>query len=494
MSSASGAMTGAVTGWRGGEQAISPLSRNQMYALNWAYFDGSAFNAAWKRQGVFKNQRVYNDTRLVFKHVASIGTFYQSLVYQGPLATDGKRLPDGSLGAIPIDPQTGDKKQDEAIRAAIAEEWSRWNWQHTMTLRPLYTSVLGDVLTEIRDDPSRHSVQPEHIWPGHVVDLVLDSVGNVKAYVLEYRTTIIENGQEQTILFRKEVDKASFRYYRDDRPWTEADRHGDAEQENPYGFVPAIWDRHKVVWDTATGTISPRGLSAFEDSRQALNELNSMLSHAMDYQSKQFAAPIGVRGTSGSAQFTPEQREKLRLYELGENGGFDVLQFDIGQTLELLKWIKDGILEENPEASFYHDLREMTSLTGPAVERALGDAVSRVNLARAGQDPNTVKLHQMATAIAGYRLSRGDWENPTPRDKVFAPFDLDSYKDGALDMTILARPVVPMNAAERLQMALDFERVQYVDTWVDLGLDETEAEKRVKARQETATVADAGLF
>jgi hypothetical protein len=211
-----------------------------------------------------------------------------------------------------------------------------------------------------------------------------------------------------------------------------------------------------------------------------------MLSHAMDYQTKQFAAPIFVRGGANSAQLPDADRERLNIYEVGADGGADIIQFDVGKTLEMLQWVKDGILEENPEASFYHDLREMSSLTGPAVERALGDAVSRVNLARAGYDANSVKLFQMAIAIAGYRLNNGDWKEPTKRDRVFAPFDLGSYKAGQLDMTILGRPVVPQTEEDRLDLIERKERLQFKDSLIALGYTETDADRIITEREATA--------
>lgn len=474
--------------------------RAEAYAVGWSLYRGDAFLPSWRtsKRGVFRDQRVYAGTRQIYSHVAAVVDFHAMHVYQGVLSTDGKPLPDGTRGAIPIDPQTGSPATDDRLLAAVAAWWSRCNWQEGMTLRPRYGAAIGDVLTELVDDPARHAVWPNLVWPGYVTDLVLDMVGNVKAYALEYPTTIEERGEEITIRYRKEVDARSYRYYRDDKPWSDARRHGDAVQENPYGFVPAIWDRHTNVGE-------PWGMSAIEGMRRPLVELNSVLSHAMDFQQKAFRAPILVRGSMSGGTLNPARgadgtidpkklAETLGFWPIEKDGGIEQPQFDIGQTLAILEFVKTGILEANPEASFYHDLREMSQLTGPAVERALGDAVSRVNQARAGYDAQSVKLFQMAVAMSGYRLNAGDWEGVTERDRVFAPFGLESYTSGDLDMVILGRPVVPATEAERLEMALERERIQFRDTWVDLGLEETKADERVKARQETSTVADAGLF
>ncbi len=146
--------------------------------------------------------------------------------------------------------------------------------------------------------------------------------------------------------------------------------------------------------------------------------------------------------------------------------------------------MKQGILEANPEASFYPELRKMSQVSAPGVERALGDAVSRLNAARAGYDIQSVKQFQMATAMCGYRLNNGDWTNPSERDRVFEPFGLDSYKRGDLDMVILGRPVVAATEAERLDLVAQRETLRYQDSFETLGMEETKAEELIRKREE----------
>jgi len=465
----------AVEAWRTYSAPVGPDSLNDQYEAYLALYDGTAFRLlSGRRQGVFRDQRVYRNTRLIYSHAASVVDFYRAVTYQGQLATDGKRLPDGSRGAIPIDPQTGNDATDEQLRAAIAGLWSLWNWQEGMTIRPQFVPMLGDGMTELIDDPVRHAAWPQFVWPGFVNDLTLDITGtNVTAYALEYQVTRPTPRGEDTFTFRKEVDKKAYRYYRNDAPWDDPDGHGAWEQENPYGFVPAIWDRYKR-------TRGDRGLSAIANTRQALYELNSTFSHSMDYQRKAFAAPVGVKGAGGIAsQIIGPSRisdpaalgESLGLVDLGENGSFEHITFDIGKTLEMLREAKAGILESNPEASFYHDLRQMSTLTGPAVERALGDAVGRATLFRAGMDVNTIKLQQMALAIMGFRLNTGTWGTLNPRDEVYRPYGLDSYKAGLMDMTILGRPVVPQTMDERLDELARQEALQTRWALGETGLD-----------------------
>jgi hypothetical protein len=489
---------GTIDGWRGYQAPETPLSRNENYTLLWALYDGTLFNPVWQRRGIFKDERVYRNTRLVYKPVGAVVDFFASTVYQGQLSTDGKPLPDGSLGAIPLDPQTGKEASNEQLLIATAELWSRWKFQRSMRLRPRYAAALGDCLTQLVDDPARHAVWPQLVWPGYVTELELDIVGDIKAYTLDYAITREERGRMVTFRYRKEVDKAQYRYFRDDQPWTSPADHGDAVQVNPYGFVPAIWDRHKTVW-------GDRGLSAIAGIRQALFEYNSFMSHAIDYQRKPFSAPVLLKGSQTGASRVREVlgpgreddasqlAETMAVRKVGPDSGYEYLQADIGKTIEILNEIKQGILEENPEASIYHDLRNMSTLTGPAVERALGDAVSRANEARAEHDPQTVKLFQMAITMCGMALNDGRWESPTSRDEVFRPYNMESFTAGSLDMGILGRPVVPMTEAERLDLILRRETIQYADSFVALGVDETDAATLITER-ETAMLHRSNLM
>lgn len=497
------AARGALRAWSAYDTTASDRNNlNAHYAANWALYTGRAFNEVWRREGVFSDERVYRNTRLLWKHVESVVDFWGSVVYQGALATDGKRLPDGSRGAIPWDAQVtgeGSAAKNDAILRAFAELDKRWNWQQGMSLRPLYVSALGDGLTELIDDPKRHIVWPQFIWPGYVVDVELDHARNVKSYVLEYEIERDEDGVFKTFTFRKEVDKNEFRYYRDGDPWN---AYGDGEVvENIYGFVPAVWDVHKIGGGV-------RGLSAIAGTRQALSELNSLMSQGFDYQRKAFAAPVLLKGgglTNSLADAVrqvigpsrtvdpAELAESMPWREVPVTAGIEQLSFDIGKTLEILDWIKKGILEENPEASFYHDLREMSTLTAPGAERALGDATNRVMRVRAGMDPNTVKLHQMATTMCAMRLDASEWEDPTPRDEVFRAFNQDSYEAGDLDVIILSRPVVPQTEEERIHLLQLKESLNDVESLTELGMDPDVAQRYLD-RRDASSLRRAELF
>ncbi|MDQ3540681.1 MAG: hypothetical protein M3440_08345 [Chloroflexota bacterium] len=485
----------ALQAWNESGELTEFSAIQQRYLERWAWSTGTMFQELSRHSRLMGDPRVYANTSLLFKHVESVGDFYGTTIYQGSLSTDGKPLPDGTRGAIPIDPQMEREDDAAALRTGIAEQWSSWNWQQNMTLRPAFVSRLGDGLTELVDDISRGVVYPSMVRPWHVPEIELDFVSNVKAYAVQYDVTEHQDsGQTDHYRFRKEVDKEVFRYFRDDKPHDYGD--GDVVA-NPYGFVPAIWDRHKVGW-------GERGVAATDGTRQALIQINSLLSHSFDFQRKAFAAPIIVRGRIGKAGQTEitmpgdssisspglidrllsrtERRasqaaQSLDVLQGSDDAAIMQAQFDIGKTLEIIAFLKEGILEENPEGSFYHQLREMSQLTGPAAERALGDAVSRCRLARAGYDAQSVKLFQMALGMSGMRANEAapgtGWAAPlSRRQQAFLPFNLDSYREGKIDFGISDRPVVLPTEQERVEVILAREQIQTRRGLIELGYSE----------------------
>lgn len=473
--------------WRHGTIETSGANMVSRYQRNWALYSGEMFSDVMKRSRFRDDTRVYRGTSMVYKHVESVVTFYATTVYQGDLSTDGKPLPDGTYGAIPIDPQVGDETREVELRTALAQVWSGWNWRENMVLRPMYGSALGDLLTELVDARHRGNVYPRIVWPGYVVDVELDHVSNLRAYAVEYTVREVDRakGRDETYRFRYEITGDDFRYFKDDQPFTDRrpGGHGDAVQPNRYGFVPAIWDRHRRA---APNDV--RGLSATAGTWQALAHLNGHLSHGMDYQAKGFQMPILV---SGSPLARAGQRridlslpprmttEPDRIAEeqdyLPVSEGAELLQakHDIGGMLDIVREIKTGIIEENPEGSFYRKLGEMTTLTGPGAERALGDAIGRCRLARSGYDTQSIKLFQMALSMLGMRANEQaagtGWETLTPSQQVFLPFTEGAYKAGQMDFGISDRPVVPATAQERLALIEQKERIMTRQGLIEAG-------------------------
>lgn len=484
--------------WFNYDEEATGMTLEQLYMLRESLYNGTAFSTALKRSGQRLDPQLYRGTKLLWKNVNAIVTFYAMTVYQGDLSTDGSPLPGGNLGAIPILPQTGSTATDQQLLAAIAELNSAWNWRQQMTQIPERTAALGDLLTELVDQAGSPMVYPSFVWPGYVKDIELDHVSNVKSYTLQFWIEEEAPGKpNERYLFRKVVDNNTISYFRGSseetlRPF---DYNGNGEViEHGYGFCPAVWDRHKVGWGV-------RGEAAIDNTRSALMELNSLLSHGKHFQHKAFSAPIIVKGAitpQGQTQVNLSRppKDEMRAAQSTEwiqgDDNADIVQpkFDIGQTLEMVNLLIEGVQIENPEAQFYRELRGMTQVTGPGAERLLGDAVGRARLARAGHDAQMVKRYQMAIAMCGHRANlpekEGGWPKPlTRRQAAFQPFNLDSYAEGNLDFVIQERPVVLPTKLELIQEVRQKEMVQSRWGLEEIGIEKDDIDRILTDRVES---------
>ena len=447
-------------------------SRRANYALLWAYYVNDVFEdiRAWAS---YRSQyKLYRDIRSLYNPTARLVDYYAGAIYPGVLSVDASRLPDGTPLAIPLADDT-----PEELKTAIAQFWRWSNWQSSKNVFVRYGAITGDVLVEVQDEVDRGKVTANVVWPSLVTWLDLDTSGNVKAYVLEY---FANDDDGRKYVYRKEVDSESFRTYKDGRPFDYTG--AGSEYDNPYGFVPAVWAKHKD--DGGNG-----GVPAIGKTIAKLDHLNALASHIDDQVHKIIGAPAvlwtdgGVQniigagkqqkrpGTTGDdfSELSNSDRESLLLFKGPAGGKVDSLagNLPLDQVMAIVERHLQEIEADHPELGLYKELRGMSQLTGPAAQRVMGDVGSLVAESAANYDRASIALFQMATAIGGWRANAGDWGSLSRQQRVFLPFDLASYAAGDLDFSILARPLIPSTRREELELAILQEGVGVVPTVTD---------------------------
>jgi len=463
---------------------------------------------------------LYRDTMQLWRQASAVVNVYAQFVYPGPLSKDGEPLPDGTRGAIPLDPNTNTETTDQQLVEAFSMLMNLWQWSQYKSLRPKMAAIFGDCLTELIEDIPRGNILPNTLDPRDVLDIQIDDAGNVKAYTVQRRVYVPASNaygkprQSENYLYRKEVDGDAIRYFKDDKPY---DYTGNGPViPNPYTFVAAVWDRHEIV------SYSDYGIAATEKTLPQTKILNSIMSHAMDYQQKQFAAPVGIKGATvgrpgatvslGGPDTSPDTAwdveearrklaEKMTLIQMGPEGEFVTVTSDLGQTREMLELMMDSITAENPESNYGQQLLEMTQLTAPGVERALSPIIGLVDAVRANEDPQTIKLLQMGTAIMGERLKRGDYpedlvRNRPDRYQPFASFDLESHGKGLLECAVGPRPVFAESPDEKtLRLVQLIPVIESGDPWLmsQAGIPPEEID-RIVAEQEQRRLEAAAAF
>jgi hypothetical protein len=508
---------------------LSGAEQSERYALLGAFYQGT-----WASDGRWKHlpTDIYRNARQIVKHTGAIVDCYEQLVYQGEMPTYGKELPEGTMLALPVEPETaipstpvdektGRAKTDEDLLRAFYTAFDIGKWQQLTSLVPKTAAIFGDCLVELVDDYARGVVSPNIVnpWVVPVDSLELDYAGNVKRYAIEYDVTIEAStafGRDvkaDSYRYRKEVDREAFRFYKNDKPWTDPDGHGEAVQPNPYTFVPAAWFRH----EQETG--SDRGKAAFERTLMPALEVSSLLSSAIDYQRKKFGFPIGVKGSAlrsgktytlpwGMSVTTPASAldvdaarrtaaEAQNFLPLDEHGEFVTVQFDIGQTRELLAFLDDNMIAENPEAKYAQLLAELKMATGPGVDRTLAPIKGKIQAVQRKHDPRMIALAQMTTAMMGFRLNSGAIpvelvQSRPDRYEAFRPFDLTSYGRGLLDASMASRDPFPESKLEKAQWVT---LVDGMSPWGmrQMGVSDEEIAQREQERQAAQAQFDVNL-
>jgi RNAse (barnase) inhibitor barstar len=433
------------------------------FGLLWALYNGSRFDKGMASWSAYKSRYgLYRDMRDVYNPTHRLVEFYAESIYPGVLSEDGNDLPDGTSLAIPF---AEDIKPE--LKDAIAQFWQWTNFQAQKSIIPRYGAALGSVLVEIDDDYLAGKVTAKIWWPGFVDGLQLDNSGNVKSYALQYK--IKDDTTMATVVYRKEVDIFSIREYRD--------RQLIKEIDNPYGFAPAVWYKH-----SDTGAVY--GAPAIDGSIAKIDELNSLASHAHDQVHKVIGAPLIAWTKSfieplfsqskrppGENEFAPTptsggENENILLLKGAEGGRVDSLagNLNLADTITYMKELISELESDHPELAYNREMRAMSTLTGPAAGRVMSDVLGKLGERAAAYDQATLKLFQMAVAIAGFRLNGGFWNQDengfsqtiSPQQEKFRPYNLDSYRKGQIDLAILPRQLIrPTNqekAAEKLAL------------------------------------------
>ncbi|HEX5704859.1 MAG TPA: hypothetical protein VFX97_16800 [Pyrinomonadaceae bacterium] len=443
-----------------GDISRSTVDRARLQML-WHCYQNTQFDDLTVWQSYREKFQLYRNIRPIYNPTRRLVNFYVDHVYPGALSEDASQLPDGVQLAIPLSDDT-----DENLKIAIAQFWQWSNWQSENKKMVLFGGSTGSCLVEVVDNVEKGKVSAVVRWPGRLADkakdespsLVLDSSGNVKFYALEYDAL---DATGKTVKYRKEVSQESFRYYKDDTL--------DEEVENFYGFVPAVWCKHLDEGDDF-------GSPAIAGSLGKIDELNGLVSHDHDNVDILIDSP-GIITTSGnigniasdsanlktsradeySALSAAKEKPTKRLLLKGPEGTQWVPltgNLDPDKVVPLIDRLLTEIEHDFPELSMYQKLREMSEVTGPGAARLMGDVGKRVLRVSSNYDQQSIKLFQMACAIGGFRFREGKegWREKTDQRKKFAPFSLDSYAKGELDMAIMPRPLIPMTEADMVDI------------------------------------------
>lgn len=418
------------------------------YALAGWYYSGEMFSPEIGDWTTYKtNYRLYKHTRLIYNPLQVLVNFYVDNIWQ-----KAQRPDDPESQSLYTDVEDG---TDEVIVRAIAQADQWANWQSESALVKEYAATCGGVLLEGIDDLEREKVTQETVWAGYITDLKLNAAGDVVGYTKEYQ--VHDPEKQETYRYKKIVDKEKYQYFKDDKLFAYEGR--KAVEDNPYGFVFAVWVRH------LPGN-APFGRGVMRTFTK-LNDLNSLASHINDYIHKKIESPkiifsdasvlplIGATSDKdGNIIDHDDPALSWVLFHSKGSGSVEDLAgtLDLAQASpELERQLRD-FSDAYPELSAYSIIKQNSQLSGAALDRLLTPAQNKLSKAAVNYDRQWIKFCQMKLAVAGWRVNTGAWRSRTRQQAKFAPFDLGSYERGDLDFQMKPSQLVQMDEKENTEL------------------------------------------
>jgi len=420
-----------------------------------AFYDNTLYEDVARWQSYRSRYRLPRGIRPIYNPVRRCVDWYAGHVFRGAWTEDGGPSPSGAphLLRIPADVR---QARPALVAAAIqALDWGNWRTSHKHFL--VEGATIGSVLVEVVDDLDRRKVYPVVHPIERVADVRLDAAGNVIAFTLDYPTW--DEAARRLVRYRKQVDKQSIVEWRDGVV--------TSEEPNPYGFVPAVWVKHR---DRGGLFGSP----AVEGVIPKIDEANRLATSLHNYIAKLQAQPQVIAGgeppvllsrqMKAAATLTDDDLARFEelipwLYTSDSSArSFPLMQpVPLDGALTALTRVLEEIEADLPEIALDRELRAMSQVTGPGAERLVSDVVARLEEAQANYLRGTVAIMQMAVSIGGWRLNRGDWGLGADIDRQqakFAPFSLESFGRGDEDLMLEPAPLFDPTERERLDALL----------------------------------------
>lgn len=431
-------------------QSATPFrARDAYHAVLRSYYANTIYEDALIWQTYKSRYRLPRAIRSIYNPTRRAVDFYSGAVYPGSWTEDGKPSPSGRPHAIRYPSDLLETKPELIAAALQALTWGNWNAERMTYVRE--GAKTGSVLLEIVDDVENGKVRPEIIPLDRVWNINLDPSGNVKSYALDYMA--IDQETKRPYHYHEDVTATTITEYRDNSITD--------ERENPYGFAPAVWVRHRHVGNMfgapAIDGVIPKIDEANRLATSMHNYVVQLQKQPTVFWSKTSPAPLAKTikkgGATGDLEAAVLDETVSWLWSNDTDGRNAPLMNPVpidGAGTRLDKLLEE-IESDLPEISLNKEMRTMQLVSGPGAERINSDVASKLYEAEANYDAGLIKAQQMSVAIGGWRLNTGAWGTTVSRQQEkFRPFDLESYAKGDLDMALLERPLFEETDLERM--------------------------------------------
>jgi hypothetical protein len=426
--------------------------RRLRYAMYAASYENTSYRNihSWA-QGKRNRYGLGKYIRDIYNPTAQLVNFHKATVWRGNIA------PLLIGGAIPL--IVSGASDDAQVRTASDNLLRMSNYEVGKNVTVQKGCNLGDVGLKLVDDPRRGQVRIEVIDPSQIEAIVLDN-GIAKAYRL---TAWRDNENDLPTKYsetceRGDGDDVIYRTYINDKliAWPGAEA---AEWVEPYGFIPFVAIQHNNVGGAW-------GWAEAHPIQGKIMEMDDQASMLSDYIRKSINAPALISGvakpsakltttTSDATADNPQPgREESKILWSEAQASYTpmIANLDIPSVISNIQNIMAGIESEMPELR-----KSMWDISGDpsgvALATAREPAEAKIINVRTGYDAGITRTMQMGIAIGGWRGYKG-----------FDGFDLQSYENGLLDISIAPRPVF-----QEQRNAKQAEKMAFWTGWAQLA-------------------------
>ena len=453
----------------------SQNARMARYWHNRRYVDNTIYAAVNRYAAVFKFQeKLYKHIRGLYNPTGRLIDIESAKILGGNVNYES--FEDGALMI------TGaDKKLLDAYRTVL--QWSHFDLFKTRLVRD--GASMGDVAIKLVDDIDRQKICMEVLDPRKIPHVEFDSYGNVCYVIIAYQRRDPATGQWYE--YREEIDKESFKTFRDGTPYDYEDMSsaGKSEWANPYGYVPLRWIKHRDVG-------LDFGATSFHNARHKIDMVNdalSLLLHnvRMQVQTKFSVSKVQTQrnadGTAVTMNISTDRDDQAPFIEVGE-GEIKPIVFPVAvhEALELAS-VQIGEIEADLPQLALQRMRSnsgATGISGIAIENLYGDAADVIGETQANYYAGLKAAMQMAVSMGAYR----GYEQ-------FRAYNPNSYEDGSLDFDIRPKSLFQdtLSTKERIELTIQATKSEASSLlllklgYTQQQIDELEAKKDETARQ-----------
>lgn len=457
----------------------SQSARMARYWHNRRYADNTIYAAVNRYAAVFKFQeKLYKHIRGLYNPTGRLVDIEAAKILGG--AVNYETFEDGALMI-----RGADERLLETYRTLL--QWSHFDLLKTRLVRN--GGTMGDVAIKLVDDIDRQKICMEVLDPRKIPYVEFDAYGNIKDVVIAYEK--YDPVSLQWYEYREEINKESFKTFRDNVPYDYQDMSaaGTSEWANPYGFVPLRWVKHRDVG-------LDFGATSFHNSRHKIDMVNdalSLLLHnvRMQVSTKFSVSKMSVRRDSDGApvtmNITTDRDDQAPFIEVGE-GEIKPIVFPVAvsEALELAGVQMREIEADLPQLSLQRMRGEQSNTSGVAIENLYNDAADIIAETQANYYAGLKAAMQMAVSMGAYRGY-----------EAFRAYNPNSYESGALDFDIRPKPLFHDKLSTKETIELTMQAASNPASRLllaKLGYSEEEIEELENKKADESAAAIRGLY